>query len=99
MNSERNRPKDLAAKNQSDFDKQALEVFNLLLKKGKEPSEIADIVFEGIKDNIFYILTHPAWDDSLRSHFEDILARKELEPPSINDMADFFKPRDDGEKY
>ena len=99
MNSERNRPKDLANKNQSDFDKQALEVFNLLLKKGKEPSEIADIVFEGIKDNIFYILTHPAWDDSLRSHFEDILARKELEPPSINDMADFFKPRDDGEKY
>ena len=44
-------------------------------------------------------LTHPAWDESLRSHFEDILARKELEPPSISNMADFFKSRDDGEKY
>ena len=54
---------------------------------------------EKTRNNIFYILTHPAWDDSIRSHFEDILARKELEPPSINDWGDFFKPREDGEKY
>ena len=99
MNSERNRPHNLARKKQYDTNEEALQVFNLLLKQGKEPSEIADIVFEGIKDNIFYILTHPAWDESLRSHFEDILARKELEPPSISNMADFFKSRDDGEKY
>ena len=87
------------AVNQSNIDEQTLKVFNLLLKKGKEPNEIADIVFEAIRNNIFYILTHPAWDDSIRSHFEDILARKELEPPSISNMADFFKSRDDGEKY
>jgi len=99
MNSERNRPHNLARKKQYDTNEEALQAFNLLLKQGKEPSEIADIVFEGIKDNIFYILTHPAWDESLRSHFEDILARKELEPPSISNMADFFKSRDDGEKY
>jgi len=99
MNSERNRPQHLASKIQIDTNEQAIEVFNLLLKKGKEPNEIADIVFEGIKDNIFYILTHPAWDESLRNHFEEILSRKELIPPSINDMADFFKPREDGEKY
>lgn len=99
MNSERNRPQHLASKIQIDTNEQAMEVFNLLLKKGKEPSEIADIVFEGIKNNIFYILTHPAWDESLRNHFDEILSRKELIPPSINDMADFFKPREDGEKY
>ena len=56
MNSERNRPHNLARKKQYDTNEEALQVFNLLLKQGKEPSEIADIVFEGIKDNIFYIL-------------------------------------------
>ena len=34
----------------------------------KKPEEIAEIVFEAIKENIFYILSHPAWDDTLRSH-------------------------------
>ena len=99
LKSERNRPLNLKSKNLSEIDDQRLQVFSLLLKEGKEPNEIADIVFEGIRDNIFYILTHPAWDDTLRNHFEDILARKELESPSITDMADFFKPREDGEKY
>ena len=81
------------------MDQQAMEMFNLLLKQGKEPSEIAEIVLNSIKENVFYILPHPAWDDNLRNHFEAILSRKELVPPSANDMADFFKPREDGEKY
>ena len=28
-----------------------------------------------------------------------ILSRKELPLPSINEMPDYFKPREDGEKY
>ena len=97
--SERNRPQHLRVENQTETDPQALEMFSLLLKQGKEPSEIAEIVFKAIKENVFYILPHPAWDDNLRNHFEEILSRKELVPPSMNDMADFFKPREDGEKY
>ena len=99
MNSERNRPQHLVSNNKIDTNEEQLEIFNFLLKNGKEPSEIADIVFEGIKDNIFYILTHPAWDESLRNHFEEILSRKELKPPKVNDLASFFKPREDGEKF
>ena len=99
MNSERNRPQHLVSNNQIDTNDQQLEIFNFLLKNGKEPNEIADIVFKGIKDNIFYILTHPAWDESLRNHFEDILSRKELKPPKVNDLDSFFKPREDGEKF
>ena len=97
--SERNRPQHLKVKEQPEMDQQAMEMFNLLLKQGKEPSEIAEIVLNSIKENVFYILPHPAWDDNLRNHFEAILSRKELVPPSMNDMADFFKPREDGEKY
>ena len=99
MNSERNRPQHLVSNNQIDTNDQQLEIFNFLLKNGKEPNEIADIVFKGIKDNIFYILTHPAWDESLRNHFEEILSRKELKPPKVNDLESFFKPREDGEKF
>jgi len=99
MNSERNRPQHLVSNNQIDTNDQQLEIFNFLLKNGKEPNEIADIVFKGIKDNIFYILTHPAWDESLRNHFEEILSRKELKPPKVNDLDSFFKPREDGEKF
>ena len=99
MNSERNRPQHLVSNNKIDTNDQQLEIFNFLLKNGKEPNEIADIVFKGIKDNIFYILTHPAWDESLRNHFEDILSRKELKPPKVNDLDSFFKPREDGEKF
>jgi len=97
--SERNRPSHLKNKSEPMVNEQQIEVFNLLLKQGKEPSEIAEIVFQAIKDSVFYILPHPAWDDNLRAHFEDILARKELTPPSVNDLAEFFKPREDGEKY
>jgi len=99
MNSERNRPQHLVSNNKIDTNEEQMEIFNFLLKNGKEPNEIADIVFEGIKDNIFYILTHPAWDESLRNHFEEILSRKELKPPKVNDLASFFKPREDGEKF
>ena len=97
--SERNRPQHLRVEDQTETDPQALEMFSLLLKQGKEPLEIAEIVFNAIKENVFYILPHPAWDDNLRNHFEAILSRKELVPPSTNDLADFFKPREDGEKY
>ena len=70
-----------------------------MLRQGKKPDEVAEIVLEAIKKNIFYILSHPAWDDSLRSHFDNILSRKEIVPNSEEEMAKFFSHREDGEKY
>jgi len=71
-----------------------------MLRQGKKPDEIADIVLQAIKDNVFYILSHPAWDDMLRSHFDNILSRKEIEGrKEEEELARFFTPREDGEKY
>jgi len=71
-----------------------------MLRQGKKPDEIADIVLQAIKDNVFYILTHPAWDDTLRSHFDNILSRKEIDRSTEEEeLAKFFTPREDGEKY
>ena len=97
-NSERNRPNHLGKSEEVEAPVGA-EIMSAMLRQGKKPEEIADIVYEAIKENIFYILSHPAWDDSLRSHFENILSRKEINKTSEEEMAKFFQPREDGEKY
>jgi NAD(P)-dependent dehydrogenase (short-subunit alcohol dehydrogenase family) len=96
--SERNRPSHLGDARETTNEIGA-EIMSAMLRQGKKPDEIAEIVLEGIKKNIFYILSHPAWDDSLRSHFDNILSRKEILPNSEEEMAKFFSPRNDGEKY
>jgi len=97
-NSERNRPNHLGKTEEVEAPVGA-EIMSAMLRQGKKPEEIADVVYEAIKENIFYILSHPAWDDSLRSHFENILSRKEINKTSEEEMAKFFQPREDGEKY
>ena len=96
--SERNRPSHLGEAQEVTNDMGA-EIMSSMLRQGKKPEEIAGIVFEAIKENIFYILSHPAWDDTLRSHYENILSRKEIQRNSEEEIAKFFSPREDGEKY
>ena len=96
--SERNRPNHMN-KSEEVIPQVGAEIMSTMLRQGKKPNEVADIVHEAIKENIFYILSHPAWDDSLKSHFENILSRKELNKPSEEEVVKFFQPRQDGEKY
>jgi len=96
--SERNRPNHMN-KSEEVMPPVGAEIMSAMLRQGKKPNEVADIVHEAIKENIFYILSHPAWDDSLKSHFENILSRKEINKPSEEEMVKFFQPRQDGEKY
>ena len=96
--SERNRPSYLADPEVS-LDKSGNSPVSQLLRRGKQPSEIADIVFEAIKEGIFYILPHPAWDEMLHDRFEQMLSREPLPTPSPDAMARIFMPRDDGETY
>ena len=96
--SERNRPSHMGEAKEVTNEMGA-EIMSSMLRQGKKPEEIAEIVFNAIKENIFYILSHPAWDDSLRSHFENILSRKEIIRNSEEEIAKFFSPREDGEKY
>ena len=96
--SERNRPSHLGEA-QEVTNEMGAEIMSAMLRQGKNPEDIAEIVFNSIKENIFYILSHPAWDDSLRSHFENILSREEISRNSEEEIAKFFSPREDGEKY
>ena len=95
-NAERNRPANMQKSDFPDVDDETFAPFAAMLKNGKAPSEIADIVIDAIKNNVFYILPHPAWDDTVREHFDEILARKELRRRGV---PAFMTPREDGEKY
>ena len=95
-NAERNRPANMQKSDLPDIDDETFAPFAAMLKNGKAPSEIADIVIDAIKNNVFYILPHPAWDDTVREHFDEILARKELRRGGV---PAFMTPREDGEKY
>jgi len=95
-NAERNRPANMQKSDFPDVDDETFAPFAAMLKNGKAPSEIADIVIDAIKNNVFYILPHPAWDDTIREHFDEVLARKELRRRGV---PAFMTPREDGEKY
>jgi NAD(P)-dependent dehydrogenase (short-subunit alcohol dehydrogenase family) len=96
--SERNRP-DYLADPEVSREESGNSPISQLLRRGKQPSEIADIVFEAIKEGVFYILPHPAWDEMLHDRFEQMLSREPLPTLSPDKMARIFMPRDDGESY
>ncbi len=51
---------------------------------GKQPVEIAEIVLDAIKNDDFYILTHPQQEeDRVRARAEQIVARKAPKPSSL----------------
>ncbi len=94
---ERNRPVLVAADSANpELEQQGTAFMSDLLSHGKQPSEIADIVFQSIRENRFYILPHPAWDEFVRSRVEQILARG---PVASTDMMEMQRRREAGEVF
>ncbi len=62
---------------------------------GKQPAEVAEIVFESIREDHFYILPHPAWDGVVRGRVEHVLARV---APLTLDFEQLMRRRDEGEE-
>ena len=61
--SKRNRPAESAKDHQSSAVEQAFEdrAGKILAQVGKDPSEVADMVYDAIVADEFWILTHPEW--------------------------------------
>jgi len=96
---ERNRPDDMAAagaSDTSDLDSMMSAIMQDFLAKGKDPSEIADTVFDAITGSQFYILPHPSWDEFVRARVDQILARGALATMDMNEMQ---RRRDAGEVF
>lgn len=69
---ERNRPGGLA--NANNPDRAGLEIGSVLTE-GMSPEAVADLVFDAIENDRFYILPHPGWDDVVTGHAQAIVAR------------------------
>ena len=48
-----------------------------------EAAQAADIVFEAIRENRFWIFTDPRWTQSMRARVEGMLARRNPGPTLV----------------
>jgi len=97
FDAERNRPAELKSGAAApELAAGMREVGRAMLAQGKAPAEIADIVFDSIAEDRFYILPHPAWDPIVRERVEHVLQRG---APMTMDMEDMARRRAAGEKF
>ncbi|MFC1924026.1 SDR family NAD(P)-dependent oxidoreductase [Chloroflexota bacterium] len=80
VESERNRPaefqNDLAnAESGPEYEAEA-EGYRRAVQAGSHPSQIADQVFRAIREEKFYILTHPEFKSAIKQRMEDILLER-----------------------
>ncbi len=86
LNSERHRPEQLRDETvpRSPEMEAAFAGFKALFDASMPPSEVAEIVFEAIRNEQFYILPHPEWIEAVQ-HRTDRLIRME-NPQSPSDL-------------
>jgi NAD(P)-dependent dehydrogenase (short-subunit alcohol dehydrogenase family) len=78
IDADRNRPAELARTIVAAPDPQREQMENTvrnLLKTGLQPAAVADQVFEAIRDDKLYVITHPEMDFIIRERFDNILSR------------------------
>ena len=86
--SERNRPAELrnAPKQMTPEDIEREQALKHAVQSGRiGPEEVGDMVFEGVRDERFYILTHPKIKAAIETRMQDILLERV--------PTDTFKPR------
>jgi short-subunit dehydrogenase len=69
---ERNRPAGFA-----NGEQPAPDAFEAAVDRGIEPSDVAQLVYESVRDDRFYILPHPDYDPVVLARVEHVLARRE----------------------
>ena len=71
----RNRPSTLSNNDEQPSAEQLTnrKAFADFLKQGMQPSELADIVFDGIREKRLYILTHDSFNDMISNRTQNIV--------------------------
>jgi len=83
----RNRPEGVPADPAASFG--FYEALKRIVEEGTPPEQIADAVFEAVRKNQFWILTHPQLDQGIRDRFESMLARTN---PPMRDLRAMQTP-------
>lgn len=79
MESERNRPHELqdsAHDTTHPVTNQIREVLGQIVESGLPPSQVAETVFDAIRNQNFYILTHPDWKPLIQKRMQEILEER-----------------------
>jgi NAD(P)-dependent dehydrogenase (short-subunit alcohol dehydrogenase family) len=79
--SARNKPDDVPADIAASFG--FYEALKHVVEEGTPPERIVDAVMDAVRENQFWILTHPEFDHTIRDRFESILARTN---PPLRDL-------------
>ncbi len=79
--SDRNRPKGKVAEEKLDpMSKMFRDMVSTALKEGLRPKDVAQMVFDAVKSNTFYVLPHAHWKNMIEARMHDIIEQRE---PSI----------------
>jgi NAD(P)-dependent dehydrogenase (short-subunit alcohol dehydrogenase family) len=77
VDSARNRPERLAARTpMGPVEAAGWETLRHQMQTAMPPAQVADAVFQAIREKRFYILTHPEGKDWIRTRMEDILQER-----------------------
>jgi NAD(P)-dependent dehydrogenase (short-subunit alcohol dehydrogenase family) len=93
MNAERNRPVELQNE-PVEIPPQVqayLDFMNAAVDAGMSPLQVADQVFEAIKEENFYILTHPEWLPVIKLRVDNLLRVENPQNP-VNTIMKILKP-------
>ncbi len=87
LSSQRNRPAEYGAATPFAPATQALlEWFASELKKGASPRAIGEQVLAAIRDERFYVLTHPQFNAQIEARVKDMLSGRNPTPPPATDL-------------
>ncbi len=79
--SDRNRPTGKVADDKMDaVAKMFRDMVGTALKEGLRPKDVAQMVFDAVKNDQFYILPHAHWKNMIETRMQDIIGQRE---PSI----------------
>jgi NAD(P)-dependent dehydrogenase (short-subunit alcohol dehydrogenase family) len=62
------------------------QMVSTALSQGLTPREVAELTFESVRDNVFYVLPHAHWKNMIRSRMEDIIEQRSptiMLPPEL----------------
>jgi NAD(P)-dependent dehydrogenase (short-subunit alcohol dehydrogenase family) len=80
LDAQRNRParlQDASVKEPLSPQAEAVvQRFQQAVREAMPPGQVADIVFEAIREERFYILTHPTWKAAIQVRMEDMLQER-----------------------
>jgi NAD(P)-dependent dehydrogenase (short-subunit alcohol dehydrogenase family) len=80
MESPRNRPTHVETRRADPVTDARVETLRQLVQTGMPPAHVAAAVFEALRKDQFYILTHPQGRDAIRTRMEDILQERNPTP-------------------